>query len=180
MNAAACSVPHWVILNQTRSSLIKVEANECCWWEGCILLHFSVPTWALNLQTVSWDRYHSHEKICTTPSGNERKQEDLRIICFSIIMTLLKSMHLRHAADGSWVRNDYVEFSMRNHGSNTFESCSKQFVHARDFYFTENGSLWYFRNVISINGKCLALCAAKHFAMFFFVFFTVCKIIFMI
>ncbi len=70
----------------------------------------AVPTWALNLQTVSWDRYHSHEKICTTPSGNERKQKDLRIICFSIIMMLLKSMHLRHAADGSWVRNTMWNF----------------------------------------------------------------------
>ncbi len=110
MNAAACSVPRWVILNQTRSSLIKVEANECCWWEGRILPHFSIPTWALNLQTASWDRYLSHEKICTTPSGNERKQKDLRIICFSIIMMLLKSMHLRHAADGSWVRNTMWNF----------------------------------------------------------------------
>lgn len=123
-------VHHWLKLKQTSE------------WEGRILPQFSVPTWALNLQTVSWDRYLSREKICTTPSGNERKQKDLRIIYFSIIMTLLKSMHLRHAADGSWVRNDYVEFLMRNHGSNTFESCSKQFVHARDFYFTENGSLW--------------------------------------
>ncbi len=73
-------VCHWLKLKQTSR-----------WWEGHILPHFSVPTWALNLQTVSWDHYLSHEKICTTPSGNERKQKDLRIIYFSIIITLLKS-----------------------------------------------------------------------------------------
>lgn len=73
-------VCHWLKMKQTSR-----------WWEGHILPHFSVPTWALNLQTVSCDHYLSHEKICTTPSGNERKQKDLRIIYFSIIITLLKS-----------------------------------------------------------------------------------------